>query len=41
MRWQRESRRDGFQLGLVRGDERIHRLFELTSMEPLFTFVES
>ena len=40
MRWQRESRRDGFELALVRGDERIHRLFELTAMEPLFTFVE-
>jgi len=40
MRWQRESRRDGFELALVRGDERIHRLFELTAMAPLFTFVE-
>jgi len=40
MRWQRESRRDGFELALVRGDERIHRLFELTAMEPLFTFLE-
>jgi anti-sigma B factor antagonist len=39
-RWQRESRRDGFELALVRGDHRIHRLFELTAMEPLFTFVE-
>jgi anti-sigma B factor antagonist len=40
MRWRRESRRDGFDLALVRGDARIHRLFELTSMDSLFTFVD-
>jgi anti-sigma B factor antagonist len=39
MRWQRESRRGDFSLALVRGDDRIHRLFELTSMDSLFTFV--
>jgi anti-sigma B factor antagonist len=40
MCWQRESRNDGFQLALVRGDERIQRLFELTAMDSLFTFTD-
>jgi anti-sigma B factor antagonist len=40
MRWERESRRDGFDLAIVRGDDRIHRLFELTSMDSVFTFVD-
>lgn len=40
MRWLRESHNDGFNLALVRGDERVHRLFELTSMDALFTFVD-
>jgi anti-sigma B factor antagonist len=39
-RWLRESHNDGFRLALVRGDERVHRLFELTSMDALFTFVD-
>jgi anti-sigma B factor antagonist len=39
-RWQRESRNDHFELALVRGDERIHRLFELTAMDSLFTFID-
>jgi anti-anti-sigma factor len=40
MRWERESRRDGFNLEVIRGDERIHRLFTLTAMDSVFTFVD-
>jgi len=38
-RWNNESRRDGFQLALVPGEERVMRLFELTGLAGYFTFV--
>jgi anti-sigma B factor antagonist len=40
MRWSRAARQDGFAMALVRGDARIHRLFELTAMDQMFTFVD-
>jgi anti-sigma B factor antagonist len=39
-RWTRGAERDGYDMALVRGDERIHRLFEITGMVRFFTFVE-
>ena len=39
-RWQGQARSDHFELALVRGDERIHRLFELTAIDALFTFTD-
>jgi anti-sigma B factor antagonist len=39
-RWGREAERDGYDLALVRGDDRVHRLFELTTMVRFFTFLE-
>jgi len=38
-RWNNESRRDGFELALIPGHQRVQRLFELTSMTAYFTFV--
>jgi anti-sigma B factor antagonist len=39
-RWSRGADRDGYALALVRGDERVHRLFEITGMASYFTFVD-
>jgi anti-sigma B factor antagonist len=39
-RWTLESRRDGFEFGVVPGGERIQRLFELSGLSPHFTFVD-
>jgi len=39
-RWTLESRRDGFDLSLVAGHERIQRLFDLSGMTPHFTFTD-
>ena len=39
-RWSRGADRDGYDLALVPGDKRVHRLFELTGMVSFFTFVE-
>jgi anti-sigma B factor antagonist len=38
-RYNNESRRDGFEFMLVRGDARIQRLFDLTGLGDYFTFV--
>jgi anti-sigma B factor antagonist len=38
-RWNNASGRDGFDLALVRGHERIARLFTLTGLDEYFTFV--
>ena len=38
-RWNNTACRDGFALALVRGDERIARLFTLTGLDEYFTFV--
>jgi anti-sigma B factor antagonist len=37
-RFNNASQRDGFDLALVRGDERIERLFMLTGLHEYFTF---
>jgi anti-sigma B factor antagonist len=39
-RWSRGADRDGYDLALVPGDERVHRLFEITGMVSFFTFVD-
>jgi anti-anti-sigma factor len=39
-RWSRGAERDGYQLALVRGDDRVHRLFEITGMVAFFTFLD-
>jgi anti-sigma B factor antagonist len=39
-RWERDARRDGHDLGLIRGEARVHRLFELTGLDAVFRFVE-
>jgi anti-sigma B factor antagonist len=38
-RWNNASSRDGFDLALVQGHERIARLFTLTGLDEYFTFV--
>jgi anti-sigma B factor antagonist len=38
-RWNNASVRDGFDLALVQGHERIARLFTLTGLDEYFTFV--
>jgi anti-sigma B factor antagonist len=38
-RWNNASARDGFDLVLVQGHERIARLFTLTGLDEYFTFV--
>jgi anti-sigma B factor antagonist len=38
-RWSLASERDGFELALVSGNERIHRLFEITRLVAHFRFV--
>jgi anti-sigma B factor antagonist len=40
MRWAIGSQRDGYELALVRGEDRIQRLFELTGLSAHFTFVD-
>jgi anti-sigma B factor antagonist len=39
-RWTRGADRDGYNLALVPGDDRVHRLFEITGMVTFFTFVD-
>ena len=39
-RWSRGADRDGYALELVRGDPRVHRLFEITGMDAFFSFVD-
>jgi anti-sigma B factor antagonist len=39
-RWSREADRDGYDLALIRGEDRVHRLFEITGMAAYFTFVD-
>jgi anti-sigma B factor antagonist len=39
-RWSLGAQRDGYELELVQGDERIRRLFELTGMVSHFRFVD-
>jgi anti-anti-sigma factor len=39
-RWSRGADQDGYDLALVRGEDRVHRLFEITGMAAYFTFVE-
>ena len=39
-RWSRGADRDGYNLALVPGDDRVHRLFEITGMVSFFTFVD-
>jgi anti-sigma B factor antagonist len=40
VRWARGAARDGYDLALVRGEARVHRLFELTALDSVFAFVE-
>jgi anti-sigma B factor antagonist len=39
-RWNLEASRDGFDFALIQGDERVRRLFELTSLTEYFTFMD-
>jgi anti-sigma B factor antagonist len=38
VRWGRGAEQDGYELALVRGEARVHRLFELTGLDSRFTF---
>jgi anti-sigma B factor antagonist len=38
-RFNNESRRDGFNLALIAGEQRVMRLFSLTGLAEYFTFV--
>jgi anti-sigma B factor antagonist len=38
VRCARAAEQDGFNLALVRGDDRVHRLFELTGLDSRFSF---
>jgi len=38
VRWARGAEQDGYELALVRGEERVHRLFEITGLDSRFTF---
>ena len=38
VRWSRGAEQDGYELALVRGEPRVHRLFELTGLDSRFTF---
>ena len=38
VRWARGAEQDGYELALVRGEPRVHRLFELTGLDSRFTF---
>jgi anti-anti-sigma factor len=40
VRWARGSAQDGYDLALIRGEPRVHRLFELTGLESVFAFAE-
>jgi anti-anti-sigma factor len=40
VRWARGAERDGYDLALVRGEPRVHRLFELTGLDSAFTFTD-
>jgi anti-anti-sigma factor len=37
--WDAHARRDGHDFGLVRGDDSVHRVFELTRVAERLTFV--
>jgi anti-sigma B factor antagonist len=39
-RWTLGAQRDGYEFAVIRGDERITRLFELTGLKPHFTFLD-
>jgi anti-sigma B factor antagonist len=39
-RWSRGADQDGYELALIRGEDRVHRLFEITGMAAYFTFVD-
>jgi anti-anti-sigma factor len=38
VRWGRGAEQDGYELALVPGEPRVHRLFELTGLDSRFTF---
>ena len=38
VRWGRGAEQHGYELALVRGEPRVHRLFELTGLDSQFTF---
>jgi anti-anti-sigma factor len=40
VRWARGAEQDGYDLALVRGEPRVHRLFELTGLDMAFTFTD-
>jgi anti-sigma B factor antagonist len=40
VRWSLCADRDGYDFALVAGDDKIHRLFELTGLTSHFTFVD-
>jgi anti-sigma B factor antagonist len=40
LRWGRGAQQDGYELELVRGDARVHRLFELTGLDAVFAFAD-
>jgi anti-anti-sigma factor len=40
VRWARGAEQDGYDLALIRGEPKVHRLFELTGLESVFTFAD-
>jgi anti-sigma B factor antagonist len=40
VRWGRGAEQDGYDLALVRGGPRVHRLFELTGLDEVFAFAD-
>jgi anti-anti-sigma factor len=40
VRWGRRATQDGYEIALVRGEPRVHRLFEITGLDSQFTFAE-
>jgi anti-sigma B factor antagonist len=40
VRWSRGAEQDGYDLALLRGEPRVHRLFEITGLDSIFTFAE-
>jgi anti-anti-sigma factor len=40
VRWGRGAQQDGYDLALLRGEPRVHRLFEITGLDSAFTFAE-
>jgi anti-anti-sigma factor len=40
VRWARGAAHDGYDLALIRGEPRVHRLFEITGLDATFVFAD-